>query len=155
MTQLLIGMASTENEAILMLNRLKLVGIAKDRLGVVAKEQLDLERVSEQTELPKPLKGGGTDGAFGALKGVLAALDERKDQIQTVGQAVRRLAGNQIGEGTDDLVLMLTEAGISETKAQMYETFLIDGGLIVVVECDDSELDEVIPILSMEERPQA
>lgn len=155
MTQLLIGMASTENEAILMLNRLKLVGIAKDRLGVVAKEQLDLERVSEQTELPKPLKGGGTDGAFGALKGVLAALDKRKDQIQTVGQAVRRLAGNQIGEGTDDLVLMLTEAGISGTKAQMYETFLLDGGLIVVVECDDSELDEVIPILSMEEKPQA
>lgn len=155
MTQLLFGMASTENEAILMLNRLKLAGIAKDRLAVVAKEQLDLERVSEQTELPKPLKGGGTDGAFGALKGVLAALDERKDQIQTAGQAVRRLAGNQIGEGTDDLVLTLTEAGISETKAQMYETFLLEGGLIVVVECDDSELDEVIPILSMEERPQA
>lgn len=43
MTQLIIGLARTENEAILMLNQVKEEGIKDKYLGAVAKEQLNLE----------------------------------------------------------------------------------------------------------------
>lgn len=54
MTQLIIGLARTENEAIIMLNKVKEEGIKDKYLGAVAKEQLNLELVSEKTGLPKP-----------------------------------------------------------------------------------------------------
>ncbi|MGC5773707.1 general stress protein [Paenibacillus pabuli] len=147
MTQLLIGLARTENEAIILLNKLKEEGVADKYLGVVAKEQVDLERVSEKTGLPMPLKGAGTDGALGALKGVLAGLGKRMDQTMTIGKAVRKLAGNEIGSETDDLVLTLTEAGVSEEDANYYEDWLVKGHILVVVECGDEEADRIAPIL--------
>ncbi|WP_440110982.1 hypothetical protein [Paenibacillus sp. QZ-Y1] len=147
MTQLLIGLARTENEAILMLNKLKKEGIEDKYLGAVAKEQLDLEVVSEKTGLPMPLKGAGTDGAFGALKGILAGLGKRMDQTMSIGKAVRRLAGNEIGSETDDLILTLTEAGISEEDARYYEEWLLQDHILVIVECSDEEAARIKPIL--------
>ncbi|QOS80192.1 general stress protein [Paenibacillus sp. JNUCC31] len=147
MTQLLIGLARTENEAIILLNKLKEEGIANKYLGAVAKEQVNLEVVSEKTGLPMPLKGAGTDGALGALKGVLAGLGKRMDQTMSIGKAVRKLAGNEIGSETDDLVLTLTEAGVSEKDANYYEEWLVQGHILVVVECSDEEADRIAPIL--------
>lgn len=147
MTQLIIGLARTENEAIIMLNKAKEEGIKDKYLGAVAKEQLNLELVSEKTGLPKPLKGAGTDGAFGALKGILAGLGKRMDQTMSIGNAVRRLAGNEIGSETDDLVLTLTEAGISEEDARYYEDWLLKDHILVIVECSEEEAARVRPIL--------
>ncbi|OAX47412.1 general stress protein [Paenibacillus sp. AD87] len=147
MTQLLIGLVRTENEAIIMLNKLKEEGIADKYLGAVAKEQVNLEVVSEKTGLPMPLKGAGTDGALGVLKGVLAGLGKRMDQTMSIGKAVRKLAGNEIGNETDDLVLTLTEAGVSEEDANYYEDWLVQGHILVVVECSEEEADRIAPIL--------
>ncbi|SLJ92903.1 MULTISPECIES: general stress protein [unclassified Paenibacillus] len=147
MTQLLIGLVRTENEAIIMLNKLKEEGIADKYLGAVAKEQVNLEVVSEKTGLPMPLKGAGTDGALGVLKGVLAGLGKRMDQTMSIGKAVRKLAGNEIGNETDDLVLTLTEAGVSEEDANYYEDWLVQGHILVVVECSEEEAARIAPIL--------
>ncbi|PIH56878.1 hypothetical protein CS562_24815 [Paenibacillus sp. LK1] len=147
MTQLLIGLVRTEHEAIIMLNKLKEEGIADKYLGAVAKEQVNLEMVSEKTGLPLPLKGAGTDGALGVLKGVLAGLGKRMDQTMSIGKAVRKLAGNEIGSETDDLVLTLTEAGVSEEDANYYEDWLVQGHILVVVECSEEEAARIAPIL--------
>lgn len=147
MTQLLIGLVRTEHEAIIMLNKLKEEGIADKYLGAVAKEQVNLEMVSEKTGLPLPLKGAGTDGALGVLKGVLAGLGKRMDQTMSIGKAVRKLAGNEIGSETDDLVLTLTEAGVSEEDANYYEDWLVQGHILVVVECSEEEVARIAPIL--------
>ncbi|WP_433921542.1 hypothetical protein [Paenibacillus taichungensis] len=147
MTQLLIGLVRTEHEAIIMLNKLKEEGIADKYLGAVAKEQVNLEMVSEKTGLPLPLKGAGTDGALGVLKGVLASLGKRMDQTMAIGKAVRKLAGNEIGSETDDLVLTLTEAGVSEEDANYYEDWLVQGHILVVVECSEEEAARIAPIL--------
>ncbi|MCM3171168.1 general stress protein [Paenibacillus sp. MER 99-2] len=147
MTKLLIGLVRTENEAILMLNQLLQAGVDSDSLGVVAKEEINLELISEKAGLPKPLKGAGTDGAFGAFKGVLAALGKRKDHTMSAGKAVRRLAGNEIGEETDDFVLTLTEAGITEKDANYYEQWLMQQHLLVIVETSEDEIARVAPII--------
>lgn len=147
MTKLFVGLAGSEHEAIIMLNALKKEGIEDQYLGAVAKEQLNLEMISEKTGLPKPLKGAGTDGAFGALKGILAGLGKRMDQTASIGKAVRRLAGNEIGSETDDLVLTLTEAGIPEEDARHYEDWLLQGHILVFVECSEEQVERVKPIL--------
>ncbi|WP_145331979.1 general stress protein [Paenibacillus xylanexedens] len=147
MTKLFVGLARSEHEAIIMLNSLKKEGIQDQYMGAVAKEQLDLEMISEKTGLPKPLKGAGTDGAFGALKGILAGLGKRMDQTASIGKAVRRLAGNEIGSETDDLVLTLTEAGIPQEDARQYEDWLLQGHILVFVECNEEQIEIVKPIL--------
>ncbi|MEK3824462.1 MULTISPECIES: general stress protein [Paenibacillus] len=147
MTKLFVGLAHSEHEAIIMLNALKKEGIQDQYLGAVGKEQLDLEMISERTGLPKPLKGAGTDGAFGALKGILAGLGKRMDQTASIGKAVRRLAGNEIGSETDDLVLTLTEAGIPEVDARHYEDWLLQGHMLIFVECSEEQVERVKPIL--------
>lgn len=147
MTKLFVGLARTEHEAIILINNLKKEGIKDQYLGAVAKEQLDLELISEKTGLPKPLKGAGTDGAFGAMKGILAGLGRRMDQTASIGKAVRRLAGNEIGNETDDLVLTLTEAGIPEKDARHYEDWLLQGHILVFVECSDEQAERVKQIM--------
>ncbi|MCK6075545.1 general stress protein [Paenibacillus silvae] len=147
MTKLLVGLAHTEQEAIILLNNLRREGIEEKHLGAVAKEQLDLEMISEQTGLPKPLKGAGTDGAFGALKGILAGLGKRMHQTASIGTAVRRLAGNEIGSETDDLVLTLTDAGITEEDARYYEEWLLQGHILIFVECREEQAEHVKTIL--------
>ncbi|MBY0204416.1 general stress protein [Paenibacillus cucumis (ex Kampfer et al. 2016)] len=147
MTKLFVGLARSEHEAIIMLNALKKEGIQDQYLGAVGKEQLDLEMISEKTGLPKPLKGAGTDGAFGALKGILAGLGKRMVQTASIGKAVRRLAGNEIGSETDDLVLTLTEAGIPEVDARYYEDWLLQGHMLIFVECSEEQVERVKPIL--------
>lgn len=52
MTKLFVGLARTEHEAIIMLNALKKEGIKDKHLGAVAKEQLDLDMISEKTGRP-------------------------------------------------------------------------------------------------------
>lgn len=147
MTKLFVGLARTEHEAIILINNLKKEGVKDQYLGAVAKEQLDLELISEKTGLPKPLKSAGTDGAFGAMKGILAGLGRRMDQTASIGEAVRRLAGNEIGSETDDLILTLTEVGVSEEDAKYYEDWLLQGHILVFVECKDEQAERVKQIL--------
>ncbi|MFS0871590.1 hypothetical protein [Paenibacillus xylanilyticus] len=151
MTQLLVGLVRTENEAIVMLNKLREAGMEAEAMGVVAKEHLDLDLISEKAGLAKPLKGAGTDGAFGVFKGVLAALGKRMDQTISAGKVVRRLAGNEIGGETDDLVLTLAEAGVAEEDAQYYEQWLLQDHLLVVVECGEDDAARIAPIVKGEE----
>ncbi|PYE45692.1 general stress protein [Paenibacillus barcinonensis] len=147
MTKLLVGLAHTEQEAIILLNNLGREGIEEKHMGAVAKEHLDLEMISEQTGLPKPLKGSGTDGALGALKGILAGLGKRMHQTAAIGTVVRRLAGNEIGTETDDLILTLTEAGITEEDACYYEDWLLQGHILIFVECSEEQAERVKRIL--------
>ncbi|MEW4427052.1 MULTISPECIES: general stress protein [Paenibacillus] len=151
MTQLLVGLVQTENEAIIMLNKLREAGLEAEAMGVVAKEHLDLDLISEKAGLDKPLKGAGTDGAFGVFKGVLAALGKRMDQTISAGKAVRRLAGNEIGGETDDLVLTLAEAGIAEEDAQYYEQWLLQDYFLIVVECSEEDAAHIAPIVKGED----
>jgi gas vesicle protein len=142
-----VGIFSTEEEAIRAIERLKASGYTKDDISVIAKQRESLDRIAMRTDtdvndanMDKTVGGavaGGVIGGIGALLvelGVLAI--PGVGPFLAAGPIAATLAGLVAGGAVGGMIGALVDLGMSEEDAKEYETYLNRGDILVLVEND-------------------
>lgn len=148
MTKLIIGLFTTQQDASMAVEDLKMEGLNQKRdISVLSKDIRDLDLLSKDSGMNKPEAGDGNSGIFGYVKGLVSQLDVIPEEIAASGPAARKFAGTAIGPETDDLVVGLIGSGIPEEDAQKYEDYLQKGHMLMLIICEPEQVHKVNEIL--------
>lgn len=144
--QKVVGIFSTQHEAIKAIERLKRDGYADEEISVVAKDKENVERVADatnidiQTEDPKEgaaagAMAGGAIGGIGALLvelGVIAI--PGVGPFLAAGPIAAALTGALAGGAVGGLVGALVDMGLTKEEAEDYNQYLDRGDILVMVD---------------------
>jgi len=145
----IVGIFTTEAEAIRAIDRLKISGYRPDEISVMAKDNGRMERVTSitNTNVDNPDTADGAVGgavAGGIIGGVGAILAEIGllaipgiGPFLAAGPIVAALTGAIAGGAVGGLVGALIDLGRNEDDAKMDEEHLERGDILVLVDTDD------------------
>ncbi|WP_150268203.1 general stress protein [Paenibacillus tepidiphilus] len=141
MTNKIVGVFATEQEATRAIEELQSRGVPTDDISVITRDRDDLKNISEDTGTLAPegvATGAATGGVVGGVAGLLAGIGALAipgiGPILAAGPIVATLTGAAIGAGAGGLVGGLIGLGIPEDEAREYETFVDRGDILVLVE---------------------
>ncbi len=154
----IVGIFSSETEAISVIKNLKEVGYADNEISVVAKDSDKLDRIDDVTDVDVNNTASDTSKALGgaAIGGVLGGVGALLLELGVVaipgvgpflaaGPIVATIAGLVAGGAVGGIVGALVESGIDEDDAKEYETYIERGDILVAVdEKADLDRDHVI-----------
>jgi uncharacterized membrane protein len=139
-------------------NRLEKAGIAREHIGVLARDAVLNERVlgHEEESAAKGAGIGAVGGtAVGGLAGLLSGLSAITipglGPVLTAGAVITALgstaAGAGIGAATGGIIGALTGAGIPEEDAHVYAESVRQGGILLTVKVNDDMATPVRDIM--------
>jgi len=144
----IIGVFHSEREAIQAIEGLKKRGYSTDEISIVARDQDEVDSVSEATgtKAPEGLATGATaGGVLGGLAGLLAGAGALAvpgiGPILAAGPIAAALTGAAVGAGAGGLVGGLIGLGIPEEDASRYSDYVKEGRILVLVESDELRRD--------------
>jgi uncharacterized membrane protein len=140
-----VGVFHSEQEAINAIEGLKQQGYRAEDISVIAKDKEDLNRVTDTTgsNAPEGIATGATAGGIlggitGLLVGIGALAIPGVGPIIAAGPIAATLTGAAVGAGTGGLVGGLIGLGIPEDEAKVYNNYVKEGNILVLV---DSHVD--------------
>lgn len=141
MTEKIIGVFDTEQEATRAIESLQSQGFTNDEISVITKDRDDLKHISEDTGTMAPegvATGAATGGVVGGITGLLAGIGALAipgiGPILAAGPIAATLTGAAIGVGAGGLVGGLIGLGIPEDEARDYEGYIDSGKILVLVD---------------------
>lgn len=148
MAKLIIGVFETTQDTSIVIDELKKANFGEEEVSVLSRKIRQMHKISENTDIGEPKAGNGGKSVFGMLKNVTAQIEDEPVEIIATGSAARKMAGTKVGEGTDDFIVALMGAGVPRTDARQYEEHLLQGHIIVMVECKPEQADRVTNIFT-------
>lgn len=143
MSKHIIGVFNTEEEAIRVINQLKAEGYRSDELSVVGRDRGDLDHIEEATATKAEeglATGAATGGVLGGVTGLLVSIGALAipglGPILVAGPIVATLTGAAVGASAGGLVGGLIGLGIPEKDAMLYDEYVQNGKVLVLVDGD-------------------
>ncbi|MGO4499614.1 general stress protein [Paenibacillus sp. 2RAB27] len=143
MSKHIIGVFNTEEEAIRVINQLKAEGYRSEELSVVGRNRGDLDHIEEATATKAEeglATGAATGGVLGGVTGLLVSIGALAipglGPILVAGPIVATLTGAAVGAGAGGLVGGLIGLGIPEKDAMLYDEYVQNGKVLVLVDGD-------------------
>lgn len=154
----IVGIFSSETEAISVIENLKRSGYKDNEISVVAKDRDKLDRIDDVADIDTNTSATDTSSAVGgavvggALGGIGALLVEfgvlaipGVGPFLAAGPIAVTLAGLIAGGAVGGIVGALVDSGIDEEDAREYEGFIERGDILIAVdEKADLDRDNVI-----------
>ncbi|CAH1191285.1 hypothetical protein PAECIP111892_00578 [Paenibacillus auburnensis] len=141
MTNKIVGIFETEQEATRAIEGLHRQGISNDEISVITRDRDELKNISDDTGTMAPegvATGAATGGVVGGVAGLLAGIGALAipgiGPILAAGPIVATLTGAAIGAGAGGLVGGLIGMGIPEDEAREYEGYVDNGKILVLVD---------------------
>lgn len=141
MTDKIIGVFDTEQEATRAIESLQAQGIKSDEISVITRDKDEQKSISEDTGTMAPegvATGAATGGVVGGVTGLLAGIGALAipgiGPILAAGPIAATLTGAAIGVGAGGLVGGLIGLGIPEDEARDYEGYIDSGKILVLVD---------------------
>ncbi|WP_238655177.1 general stress protein [Paenibacillus piscarius] len=141
MTDKIIGVFDTEQEATRAIESLQAQGIKSDEISVITRDKDEQKSISEDTGTMAPegvATGAATGGVVGGVTGLLAGIGALAipgiGPILAAGPIAATLTGAAIGVGAGGLVGGLIGLGIPEDEAREYEGYIDKGKILVLVD---------------------
>ena len=148
MEKKIVGVFETEHEASQAIGELQRRGVPTDAISIIAKDDRDVEAVTEETGTKAPegvATGAATGGVLGGVAGLLAGIGALAipgiGPILAAGPIAATLAGAAVGAGAGGLVGGLIGLGIPEEEAKEYESYVDQGRILVLVEAGRQDTD--------------
>lgn len=144
--QKVVGIFSTQEEAIKAIERLKSSGYNDDEISVLAKHHEDVDRLKDATHVDvdtHDAKDGAVGGALtgGALGGIGALLVELGviaipgvGPFLAAGPIAATIAGALAGGAVGGVVGALVDLGLSKEEAEEYKEYIERGDILVMVD---------------------
>lgn len=144
--QKVVGIFSTQEEAIRAIERLKSSGYNDDEISVLAKHHEDVDRLKDATHVDvdtHDAKDGAVGGALagGALGGIGALLVELGviaipgvGPFLAAGPIAATIAGALTGGAVGGVVGALVDLGLSKEEAEDYRQYIERGDILVMVD---------------------
>ncbi|RUT36311.1 hypothetical protein EJP77_04795 [Paenibacillus zeisoli] len=148
MAKLIIGVFQTTQDTSIVVEELKKADFDEDKVSVLSRKITQMNKIAENTDLGDPKAGNGGKSVFGMLKNVTAQIEEEAVELIATGSAARKMAGTKVGKGTDDFIVALVGVGIPREDARQYEEHLLQGHILVMVECEPEQADLVANIFT-------
>ncbi|AIQ18094.1 low temperature-induced protein [Paenibacillus sp. FSL H7-0357] len=141
MTNKIVGVFDTEQEATRAIEGLQSRGVSNDEISVITRDRDELKSISDDTGTMAPegvATGAATGGVVGGITGLLAGIGALAipgiGPILAAGPIVATLTGAAIGAGAGGLVGGLIGLGIPEDEAKEYEGYVDSGKILVLVD---------------------
>ncbi|WNS45506.1 general stress protein [Paenibacillus sp. MMS20-IR301] len=141
MTDKIVGVFDTEQEATRAIEDLQRQGFSNDDISVITRDRDDLKNISADTGTMAPegvATGAATGGVVGGITGLLAGIGALAipgiGPILAAGPIVATLTGAALGAGAGGLVGGLIGLGIPEDEARDYEGYVDSGKILVLVD---------------------
>lgn len=148
MEKKIVGVFETEQEASEAIKELQHRGVPKDAISILAKDERDVEAVTDETGTKAPegvATGAATGGVLGGAAGLLAGIGALAipgiGPILAAGPIAATFAGAAVGAGAGGLVGGLIGLGIPEEEAKEYESYVNQGRILVLVEAGRQDVD--------------
>ncbi len=165
MSQTVIGVFKTQNEAEHAINSLKDLGYEPQNMSIIMKDIKKAEEVGENTGVhvaEGAASGAATGGIIGGLIGLLAGIGAITipglgavliggpiaAALGLTGAAATTASGAVTGALAGGLVGALVGLGVPENEAKEYEEHIRAGGILLAVATHDSRVDEVRDIMA-------
>ena len=145
-TKKIVGIFSTETEAIKAIERLKRDGYADSDISVVAKDLAGLHDLKEHTHVDVDasetadgaIGGAMTGGAIGGIGALLVELGliaiPGVGPFLAAGPIAAAIAGALVGGAVGGILGALVDLGLSEEEAKGYEDYINRGDILVMVD---------------------
>ncbi|MGN7356922.1 YsnF/AvaK domain-containing protein [Paenibacillus sp. SAF-054] len=153
MTQKIVGVFASEQDATDAIQNLKDIGYRADDISVIGKNKADMNAIHDETGTKAPegvAAGAATGGVLGGVAGLLAGLGALAipgiGPIVAAGPIAATLTGAAVGAGTGGLVGGLVGLGIPEDQAKEYDSDVKSGRILVMVDADDTQENRVYTI---------
>ncbi|WP_127507483.1 general stress protein [Paenibacillus humicus] len=141
MSKKIVGVYDTEDAAISAIEDLKARGVDSDDISILARDKGDVAAIQEETGTMAPegvAAGAAGGGVLGGLTGLLVGIGALAipgiGPIVAAGPIAAALTGAAVGAGAGGLVGGLIGLGIPENEANMYNEYVQDGNILVLVE---------------------
>ncbi|WNS41194.1 general stress protein [Paenibacillus sp. MMS20-IR301] len=153
MNKKIVGVFQTEHEASWAIEDLKARGFLTDDISVIARNRRDAEALSEETGSKAPegmASGAATGGILGGVTGLLAGIGALAipgiGPIIAAGPIAATLTGIAVGAGTGGLVGGLIGLGIPADEAELYDDYVDEGRILVMVDAEDTRANDVYAV---------
>ncbi|MDN4527259.1 general stress protein [Fictibacillus fluitans] len=145
-----VGVFSTEEEAVTAINSLRERGYAEEDISVIARDKEERRHIEDETGTKAgegAAAGAATGGVLGGVSGLLAGLGALAipgiGPIVAAGPIAATLGGAAIGAGAGGLVGALVGMGIPEDEAEEYNNYVESGKILVLVDADNERREHV------------
>ena len=143
------------------IKRLKELGIDTNHISVLAKNDDTLNEIKDHTNVDaidndsKRGKnagkgagiGAGTGGVLGGIVGIIAEVGLLTipgiGVLAAAGPLATALSGAAIGAAGGGIVGALAGAGIPEKEAKVYDHYIKEGNILLLVEIDEAQRNEI------------
>ncbi|WP_082882381.1 general stress protein [Paenibacillus swuensis] len=153
MTNNIVGVFNTEQEAVKAIEDLKSLGYSSNDISVISRNKDDMNYVGDMTGTKAPegvATGAATGGVLGGLTGLLAGIGALAipgiGPIIAAGPIAAALTGAAVGAGAGGIVGGLIGLGIPEDEAERYDAFVKEDKLLVMVDADGDRRGRVYDI---------
>lgn len=153
MNKKIVGVFYTEHEASRAIEDLKNHGFLSEDISVIARNKRDVKAISDETGTKAPegmASGAATGGILGGVTGLLAGIGALAipgiGPIIAAGPIAATLTGAAVGAGAGGLVGGLIGLGIPEDEAEMYDNYVDEGRILVMVDADDAQAGDVYSV---------
>lgn len=155
-----VGVFSSEEEAVHAIHELKGMGYRNDQISVLAKDPERFERLNDEEDVTTESTGdiakgaatgavtGGVIGGIGALIAELGVLAiPGVGPFLAAGPIAATVGGMLAGGAVGGVAGALVGMGVDKEEAQVYEENLENGDILVIIEADDNSYDRVYSTL--------
>ncbi|MDN4076104.1 MULTISPECIES: general stress protein [Fictibacillus] len=145
-----IGVFSTEEEAVSAINSLRERGYDEEDISVIAQDKEERRHIEDETGTKAgegAAAGAATGGVLGGVGGLLAGVGALAipgiGPIVAAGPIAATLGGAAIGAGAGGLVGALVGMGVPEEEAEEYQNYVESGKILVLVDADAERREHV------------
>jgi hypothetical protein len=138
--------ATSEPQAIEIVQRLKAAGFSSDDVSVLLADKSGTRdfAIEQNTKAPEGAAagagaGGALGGALGWLAGIGALAIPGLGPFIAAGPIMAALSGAAVGAAVGGITGALVGLGFSEFEAKRYEGKIREGGILISVHCDTSD----------------
>ncbi|GIP55109.1 YsnF/AvaK domain-containing protein [Paenibacillus vini] len=150
MTQKIVGVFSSDQDASNAIRDLQALGYDTNDISVIGRNKDDINSIHDETGTKAPegiASGAATGGVLGGVAGLLAGLGALAipgiGPIIAAGPIAATLTGAAVGAGAGGLVGGLVGLGIPEDEAEEYNSFVKHGRILVMVDATDAQEGQV------------
>src|SRR5688572_11489129 len=141
-----ICIASSEPQAITIVDRLKAAGFSNNDISVLFPDKTGTKDFAHEQHTKAPegaatgsITGGVLGGALGWLAGIGALAIPGVGPFIAAGPIMAALGGAAVGGTVGGITGALIGLGIPEYEAKRYEGKIREGGILISVHADDSD----------------
>ncbi|WP_433945295.1 general stress protein [Paenibacillus sp. SN-8-1] len=153
MTEKIVGVFQTEDEATSAIQELKDQGFGAEDISIVAKDRRHVSSINKETGTKSPegiATGAAAGGVLGGVTGLLAGLGALAipgiGPILAAGPIGAALTGAALGAGAGGLAGGLIGLGVPEEQAHEYDARVNEGRILVIIEAEPYQMNGIYQV---------